>query len=320
MRFCGRRSGAMLSFWKAEDFRPEPLGLIAAADHWEPPSRIDPRVLALEQVFEARDWDFWDPLSKRSEAPAPLLGRQSGWFDYVELPRFDARAAEQPFAPPRHRPEAEAMSERRARWLLSLLDVPAKSRHKELYQQFVELFDCFSHPSSFRAISDLALHDVTADEILCAFHLKLGWSESPKFWSVRRSRLGAPFVPDSGRAMLTWSRAARMALLAKGLPAECIIRDDWYDDWLSVPFGDPMFWSFIDYTTFRLEAFSAGALDLPHELKRDGGQASSASFGGNSLDGTLLGTPSRTGQLVRLNTDTWGLSHLTAKASEVAAN
>lgn len=312
--------GAMLSFWKAEDFRPEPLGRIGAADHWEPPSRIDPRVLALEPVLIARDLDFWDPLPNQLEVLVPLIGQSSGWFDYVELPRFDARAAEQPFVLPRYRPEAEAASARRARWLLSLLDVPAKSRRNGLYQQFVELFDHFNHPSSFRALSDLALHDVPADEILCAFHLKLVWAECPKFWSVRRSRLGAPFIPDTGRAMLTWSRAARMALLAKGVPAECIVQEDWYDEWLSVPFGDPMFWSFIDYATFRLEAFSAGALDLPYELKRDGRQASSASFGGSSLDGTLLGTSSRTGQLVRLSTDTWGLSCLTAKASEVAAN
>ena len=310
----------MLSFWKAEDFRPEPLARIGAADHWEPLSRIDPRVLTIEPVLVARDLDFWDPLPNRPEAPAPLIGQLSSWFDDVDLPRFDARAAEQPFALPRYRPEAEVTSARRARWLLSLLDVPAKSRRKGLYQQFVELFDYFNHPSSFRALSDLALHEVPADEILHAFHLKLAWAESPKFWSIRRSRLGAPFVPDSGRAMLTWSRAARMALLAKGLPAECIIQEDWYDEWLLVPFGDPMFWSFIDYVTFRLEAFSAGVLDLPYELKRDGGRALPASFGGNSLDGTLLGTSSRTGQLVRLSTDTWGLSCLTNKAPDVAAS
>ncbi len=310
----------MLSFWKAEDFRPVPLGLSGAADHWEPLSRIDPRVLTFEPVLIARDLDFWDPLPSRLEPSAPPIGQLSGWFDYVELPRFDARAAEQPFVLPRYRPGAEAASARRARWLLSLLDVPAKSRRNGLYQQFVELFDHFSHASSFRALSDLALHDVPADEILCAFHLKLAWAERPKFWSVRRSRLGAPFIPDSGRGMLTWSRAARMALLAKGLPAECIIQDDWYDEWLSVPFGDPMFWSFIDYVIFRLEAFSAGMLDLPYEYKREGGHAPSASFGGNSVDGTLLGTSSRTGQLVRLSTDTWGLSFLTTHASEAAAN
>lgn len=310
----------MLSFWKAEDFRPEPLRYVGAADHWEPLGRIDPRILALEPVRVARDLDFWDPLPNRLEAPVPLIGQLSGWFDDVELPRFDPKAAEQPFVLPRYRQEAEAEPARRARWLLSLLDVPAKSRRDGLYQQFIELFDHFNHPSSFRALSDLALHDVPADEILCAFHLKLAWDERPKFWSIRRSRQGAPFIPHAGRAMLTWSRAARMALLAKGLPAECIIQEDWYDEWLSVPFGDPMFWSFIDYATFRLEAFSAGALDLPHELKRDGRQASSTSFGGNSLDGTLLGTASRTGQLVRLNTDTWGLSYLITKTSEAAAN
>jgi hypothetical protein len=182
----------------------------------------------------------------------------------------------------------------------------------------MELFEHFNHANTFRALTRLALDDVSAEEILTAFHLKLAWTECPKFWSIRRS--GALFVPHNGQAMLTWTRAVRLVMLSKGLPGQRIIQDEWYDEWLLVPFGDPAFWSFIDYATFRLEAFSEGALELPDELRRkDERGLPPPSFGGNSLDGLPLGSRSRTGQLVRLTTDAWGLSCLTNNASEATA-
>jgi hypothetical protein len=174
---------------------------------------------------------------------------------------------------------------------------------------FVELFEHFNHTSSFRALTDLALDEVSGDEIVSAFQLKLLWSVSPRFWSIRNPKMRAPFVPDNGRNLLTWTRAVRLTKLSKGLPADCIIEDDWYEEWLQLPFGDPAFWSFIEYATLRLEAFCAGALNLPEELKRrDERGLPLARSTGNSLDGFFLGSASRTGQLVRMTTDSWALS------------
>ena len=187
-------------------------------------------------------------------------------------------------------------------------------------RKFIELFEHFHHASTFRAVSDLALNGASADEILTAFHLKLLWAECPKLWSIRRSRFRYPFIPENGKSMLTWTRALRFTCSSKGLPAECIIQDDWYEEWLAVPFGDPTFWSFLDYVDFRLEAFAAGALELPNELRRKGlGGLPFKSFGANSIDGTFLGSPSRTGQLIRLATDTLGATCFIDKISETAA-
>jgi hypothetical protein len=311
--------GAMLSLWRAEDFGLLGTGLNGAKDHWEPVTYVvaaSPEMPKSE--FGSQHGDFWDPLPRPSKTDSLSL-RQSewDWFDYVELPLFEARAAEHPFLLPRARTRAETLSVRRARWLLSLLDVSASNARRAFLGVFVELFEHFNHVNTFRALSELALDDASADEILTAFHLKLVWAEYPKFWSIRQTRLGAPFVPQNGQAVLTWTRAVRLAILSKGLPAECIIQYDWYEEWLQIPFGDPAFWSFIDYATLRLEAFSAGALELPTELRRKNERGLPPSFGGNSLDGTLLGSRSRTGQLVRLTTDSWALSSVTNNAPEI---
>ncbi|WLA74075.1 hypothetical protein QIH77_02220 [Bradyrhizobium diazoefficiens] len=309
----------MLSLWKAEDFGLRGTGLSGVKDHWEPASNAVARSpKTLKSDIDSQHADFWDPLPPPQKANGLSVGRrQSDWSDYIELPRFEARAAEHPFVLPRERNRIETVPVRRARWLLSLLDVPTPNARRAFLSGFVELFEHFNHPNTFRALSELALDDTSADEILTAFHLKMAWAECPRFWSIRQSKHGAPFVPQNGQAALTWTRAVRLAILSKGLPAECIIQYDWYEDWLEIPFGDPAFWSFIDYATFRLEAFSAGALELPNELRRkDERGLPPASFGGNSLDGTLLGSHSRTGQLVRLTTDAWGLSCLTNNAPE----
>jgi len=312
----------MLAFWKAEDFNLKEAGLSGVKDHWDPlivPLEPAPPTSQPSQP-SSRHADFWDPLPPPAKTVSFFVGtREANWFDDLELPLFQARAAEHPFLLPRERGHSESFSARRARWLLSLLDVPARNARQAVLREFIALFEHFDHANTFRALSELALNDVSADEIVTAFHLKLTWAECSKFWSMRRSRLGAPFIPHNGQAMLTWTRAARLATMAKGLPAECIIQDDWYEEWLLVPFGDPAFWSFIDYATFRLEAFSAGALELPEELRRkDERGLPPPCFEGNSLDGMFLGSASRTGQLVRLTTDAWALSYITQNASPEA--
>jgi hypothetical protein len=311
----------MLSFWASEDFQLKVVGLDGLKDHWEPVIH-DARELPFTKCQpDSQIADFWDPLpSPPTSVNSTSREREPSWFDFIELPFFEARAFEHPFGLPREQDRAESLQARRARWLLSLLDVPSSTHRRAFLGKFIELFEHFSHANTFKAVSDLALNGASADDILTAFYLKLAWAECPKFWSIRQSRFRAPFVPQNGQAMLTWTRAARLTILSKGLPAECIIQDDWYEEWLSVPFGDPAFWSFIDYVTLRLEAFAAGVLELPNELRRkDVRGLPPPGFGGNSLDGTLLGSHSRTGQLIRLATDVWGLSYLADKVSEAAA-
>ena len=296
----------MLSVWKAEDFEPRQSTRYGVKDHWEP---IRPVVIEFRKSprSELPSGDFWDPLPNCPERVERSLDvNRSLWADNLELPLFEPRAAENPFELRPERLLPESQSVRRARWLLSLVDIPRAADRRRFLTHFVELFEEFNHPNSFRALASLALYDVVADDIVTAFHLKKHWSEHPKLWSIRRPKVKGPIVPDTGRNALTWTKAVRLVELSNASPADSIIDDDWYEDWLQLPFGDPAFWSFLEYATLRLEAFAAGVLALPFELqRRDERGLPLARADGNSLDGFPLGSGSRTGQLVHSSTETW---------------
>jgi hypothetical protein len=298
----------MFSAWSFEDFRLPPAGFGGAQDHWEPIREISLDKISTDTKTGQSFGDFWDPLPNSAQVDS-TNSNVNAWSDDLELPLFEAGAAENPFLLRLHAPLSDSLVIRRARWLLSLLDVPAPLDRKRLLAHFVEIFDHYTNASTFRALTDLALDDSSGEEIAAAFQLRMIWSECPKLWIVRVPKLSAPIVPHNGRSALTWTRAIRLVRLSRGLPPECIIDDDWYEEWLELPFGDPAFWSFLDYATLRREAFSAGALDLPQELRRRNGRAlPSPGSGGNAIDGFPLGSTSRTGQLIRLTTDAWALS------------
>ena len=307
----------MFSAWSFEDFRSQPTSFGGIQDPWEPLSEVIFDNTTIDIKTERSFGDFWDPLPDTSKQDGNTNSNVSEWSCDLELPLFEARASENPFQLRPRTPLSESLVIRRARWLLSLLDVPGPSDRRRLLAHFVEIFDHYTHASTFRALTDLALDDSSGEDIAAAFQLKMLWSEYPKLWTIRRGKVITPIAPHNGRNALTWTRAIRLVKLSKGLPPECIIDDDWYDEWLHLPFGDPAFWSFLDYATLRREAFSAGALDLPEELqRRDERGLPSPSYGGNAIDGVPLGSASRTGQLVRLATDAWAASCFVRKEAE----
>ena len=310
----------MLSIWQAEDYGSYDVLRAGVVDPWEP-ARIDvPALRLVPTVHELRHADFWDPLPPD---PRPdMLSHQRGadWFDAVALPLFDAHASESPFEQPVRPSVSESEAARHARWLTSLLDVPSPTTRKAVIARLTELFSQFDHPNTFRALSDLALDDVSADDLLTAYQLKMAWANTPKLWCVRPSKRAAPVISDRSHTMLTWTKATRLASLSGGVAAELIIDEDWFDDWLIVPFGDPAFWSFLDYAIWRREAFAAGVLDLPRELRRtDENGPPRANFDGNAIDGVALGSRSRTGQLMRLRSDAWAASCRQARVFETEA-
>ena len=182
-----------------------------------------------------------------------------------------------------------------------------QTRGARSFLNLKNLFDCYQHHNTFRALVDLALDDVRADDLITAFELKQIWLYQPKFWSIRRKGSHAPIIPHGGERLLGWTKAARFADLSMGLPAEQIIDDDWYDDWLQLPFGDPLSWSFIEYASARLESFSAGVLQLPRALWRVNERqiGETKLMQDLSIDGFRLGGSARTGMLVRMETDAW---------------
>jgi hypothetical protein len=102
---------------------------------------------------------------------------------------------------------------------------------------------------------------------------------------------------------------------SRGIPPEQIIDQDWYDDWLNIPYGDPLYWRFIDYIDARIDSVDAGALDTPPTNRRSVSPIKDISIDGFSPFNNF----SRTSMLTRGYTDRWEYScHTPAapKASE----
>jgi hypothetical protein len=185
-----------------------------------------------------------------------------------------------------------------------LLDIPQAKRRRDFERQFSELFTVYPHAATFSALADLALEGAHADDLWCAFELKEIWASSPAWWSMRRRGSRQPLTPDSGRSILGWARAHRFIVDRKGLPADVIIENDWYDDWLELSIGDPLYWRFIDYAEARIEAFAAGTLESPVPPRRHVGSRPVVTIDGFDIFNSF----SRTAVLYRAETESWAVT------------
>jgi hypothetical protein len=105
-------------------------------------------------------------------------------------------------------------------------------------------------------------------------------------------------------SMLGWARSHRFIIDRKGLPPEAIIDPDWFDDWLELSIGDPLYWRFIDYAEARIEAFAAGTLDSPVPPRRNVRSRPIVTIDGFDIFDSF----SRTALLYRAETESWALT------------
>jgi len=292
-----------MSKWILEDFQGSPPR-DSDFDPWEPlyVFRVPDAPKAKDHPIEPPvSEDFWDPTYPSS---LDFEVGDLGWQEHLRLPGFVPHAAENPFRLFLRAPSSEDKAIQRARWLVSLLDLPQLERRRLFESRFSELFSVYPHAATFSALADLALEGATADDLWCAFELKEIWASSPSWWSMRRRGSRQPLTPDSGMTMLGWARSHRFILDRKGLPAEAIIDTDWYDDWLELSIGDPLYWRFIDYAEARIEAFAAGTLDSPFAPRRHVGSRPIVTIDGFDIFDSF----SRTALLYRTETESWALT------------
>jgi hypothetical protein len=292
------------SRWVLEDFEASLQGDLEF-DPWEPlfvfRDPVSPRTEDQPSEASAAD-DFWDPAAP-SQSDMEVVSL-SNWPTDILLPDFIPHAAESPFHLELKLPSGEDKALQRARWLVSLLDLPQLKRRKAFERRFAELFSVYPHAATFSALADLALEGALADDLWSAFELKEIWASSPSWWSMRRRGSRQPLTPDSGMSMLGWARSHRFILDRKGLPPEAIIDPDWFDDWSELSIGDPLYWRFIDYAEARIEDFASGTLDSPAPQRR---QVRSRPI--VTVDGfDIFDSFSRTGLLYRAETESWALT------------
>ncbi len=297
------RFPAALALWNQEDFAVAPL-LNTEFDPWEPLYVFqvpDSPTSENHPIDVPIPEDFWDPAPTSS---TDIEVNASDWQMDLLLPDFTPHAAENPFRFDIRIPNGEDKANQRARWLVSLLDLPQSERRQIFERRFSELFTVYPHAATFSALADLALEGAVADDLWYAFELKEIWSSSPAWWSMRRRGSRQPLTPDNGMSMLGWARSHRFIRERKGLPPEAIIDPDWFDDWLELSIGDPLYWRFVDYAEARIEAFAAGTLESPVPPRRHVGSRPIVTIDGFDIFDNF----SRTALLYRSETESWALT------------
>jgi hypothetical protein len=290
--------------WILEDFETSPPRE-TDFDPWEPsfvflvPHSQEAEVHPSEELVLE---DFWDPVPPSHTAIQAVS--VSDWQTDILLPDFIPHAAENPFRLKLRAPSSEDKAVQRARWLVSLLDLPQLGRRRTFERRFSELFTHYPHAATFSALADLALEGADADDLWSAFELKEIWASSPSWWSMRRRGSRQPLTPDGGMSMLGWARSHRFIIDRRGLPPEAIIDPDWFDDWLELSIGDPLYWRFIDYAEARIEAFASGTLDPPVPPRRNVPSRPTVTIDGFDIFDSF----SRTAHLFRGETESWAIT------------
>ena len=302
-----KAGGNSSTAWHSEDYEVAPALPIATDDFWDPATTdcdAAPPVVPDQKRENAPGWtDGWDDWSvspQISSADDRALEYGTEWFDQAPLPEFDPFASTNIFAPRPQPTVAETIAGRRARWLTSLLDIPEARRRREFVQRFEELFDEFRSPNTFRALAALALEGASAESICDAYEFRKFWMGHPQYWSFRVPR--SPIVHISGYqgGSLSWTRCVRLLESWQGIPAERLISPDWYDEWLELGPADFLHWRFADFVEAKLFGDTVYLDYTPAYTVAPGMRADL------QMDGfAMLENPSRTGMLLRTETDGW---------------
>jgi hypothetical protein len=247
-------------YWDPDDFNGTENRAVNVSDPWEAPLST----AASRPANVGGNSDFWDPAPISAQIEIPnVIGE---WSESIPLPQYDPFASERPFSS-FFQQTPESLAEKRARWMLSILGFPNPSRQRFTFDAFTDLFIEYPHHSTFRALSDLALDDATADELVNAFALKQIWSDFPLFSSFRTKRRDV-LLASNKDSLLGWTLAVRLIRQSRGVPPEKLIDPDWFHEWLAVPYADPLYWRFIDYICARVEAVESGALETPPTIRQ----------------------------------------------------
>jgi hypothetical protein len=280
-------------FWDPLPAEYAPSGQ-SSLDYWQPAAaaRIAP---SAPSPVEERD--FWAVEGYPEEAGN--VEPSVDWGNDSALPWFDPNLADSLYILDISAPSPESMAARRSRWLVQLLDIPEPRRRESYSAFFAEIFTAFPKEQTFRALSDLAVSDVSPDSVRSGCEFRLAFLESPKLASRRSAGNAAPYVYHEPEAMLSWRRAVKISELCSGDNPADFIDDDWFIEWLRLRSGHALYWSYLDYVEWRMRAAYLGYLGSGLDVSMD--------EAARRPKVERLGLLPNTGQLYRGQTDIVGV-------------
>jgi len=242
---------ANLSRWSGDRFSQ-------LSDFWQPPKQSG------DEPSKTAGSEIIDPWWSDARAPAELIEPTTPDSVVFDLPLFDKGLAQPLFVLDVE--PTETIAQRRARWLMQLLDIPEPARRAKLRAFFTELFDQFASANSFRALASIATDGISADMLVSGCRFKLDFIENADWhWQRRAGRLYVPNMEPS--RVLSWARACRLAAVCSSENPADLIESDWFDEWLVMPPDDRCYWRYLDLIEEKLIAGAHGYWTSPNPLE-----------------------------------------------------
>jgi hypothetical protein len=215
--------------------------------------------------FTDLDFDSSDDAAATSWSEALFEDSADDGFDIYD---FDADARQTPWD---FEPDLEEVVPRRAREkaaaVATLIDVVDRREQAHALAFLIALFEHLQHPATFRALYRAASEGLTLDLLKAMVALRYHWTERTEWW---KGRYGIGFevtMLQNGASALSWVQCARICRARQDHPPECMIDEEWLDDWLYLSHGEPGFLSFPAYIDVRVRSLEAS--HLPYGFGRE---------------------------------------------------
>lgn len=183
--------------------------------------------------------------------PGPAEAAPFDPVDLVALPEpgaFHAPGSDDDA--PHERPAAKAAS------IVQHLFCRTQAEQRLCLDWLTGLFTERPHPATYRALRELVENGMEWDRLRDIAALRDYWAERSEWWSMRWfDRLQREFVVTRMRAgpqLLSWRLAGRICERRADYPVECMIEDEWYEEWLALRPGEPGFSYFVQYLALRV--------------------------------------------------------------------
>lgn len=168
----------------------------------------------------------------------PALGDAAEFLaleDFVD--DFDPEASRSPWDSEVEEALWDYRSSEKAARIAKLLGVKRESERLTAFAALQDLFTEYSHPATFRAISELCRKGIDLNTLMTTVTLRNLWLDEPCTWQRRGGGLHLP----------SWGLALRVAEARAEWPVEQMLDLAWLRDWHSLSKGSPGYPSVATY-------------------------------------------------------------------------
>jgi hypothetical protein len=203
--------------------------------------------------------DEWAGVEQEATAPASAADLDDLSSTDVDLPDFDPAARVDPWEVDEANDEpARRMARTKAAALASQLDLVTSAKVVAAVDYLSDLYLRHPHVATHRALMHLAAEGLDRDTLEAMVALRDEWAARREWWLHRAG--GTARRSDACRTAMTWRLALKVCRSRTDHPPDCMIDDDWVDEWFALRPGEPGYLRFAEFVAIKADADTAEAL------------------------------------------------------------